>query len=141
MSRGGDNENPLDFSHTSEWQNEHAESVTPPDRGNHPARRPGAYEQANRFMMQMDENDIREDIADREAGYAGLAEATSYARHAKSERTTRSGKYDEPVNMPLKPEEGTNRYYPEFSTMGGKHGKSYKGEDIPEETKLSRFLD
>jgi hypothetical protein len=140
MSRG-DNDNPNDFSHTSEWQNEHAESVTPPDRGSDPSRIPGAYEQAHRFMAQMDESDIREDNADREAGYAGLADATSYARHAKSERTARGGKYDEPVNMPYKPVEGKNRYYPEFSAMGGKHGKSYKGEDIPEETRLSRFLD
>ena len=140
MSRG-DNENPNDFSHTSEWQNEHAESVTPIDRGNDPARRPGAYEQARRFMTQMDPNDVREDEADREAGYAGLADATSYARHAKSERSNRGGRYDESVNMPFKPVEGKNSYYPEFSAMGGKHGKSYKGEDIPEETKLSRFLD
>jgi hypothetical protein len=137
MSRG-DNDNPNDFSHTSEWQDEHAESLTPPDRGSDPGRRPNAYEQASSYMMQMDESDIREDIADREAGYAGLAEATSYARHAKSERTTLGGKFDEPVNMPLKPIEGKNRYYPEFSAMGGKHGKSYKGEDIPEENRYDR---
>lgn len=43
MSRGGDNENPLDFSWTSEWQNEHAESQTPPDRGPDPARRPARH--------------------------------------------------------------------------------------------------
>ena len=138
MSRS-DNDNPNDFSYTSEWQDEHAESVTPPDRGSNPDRRPGAYEQARRFMMQMDESDIREDMADREAGYAGLAEATSYARHAKSERTTRGGKYDEPVNMPFKPVESKNSYYPEFSAMGGKHGKSYKGEDIPEENRYGRY--
>jgi len=140
MSRG-DNDNPNDFSYTSEWQDEHAEAHAPEDRGNHPARRPGAYEQARRFIEQMDPNDVREDEADREAGYAGLADATSYARHAKSERVTRGGKYDEPVNMPLKPIEGKNRYYPEFSAMGGKHGKPYRGEDIPEETKLRGFLD
>lgn len=110
----------------------------PQDRGSDSSRRPGAYEQARNYMMQMDENDIREDIADREAGYAGLAEATSYARHAKSERTTRGGKYDESVNAPYKPVEGTNRYYPKFSTMGGKHGKSYKGEDIPENVRYGR---
>lgn len=110
----------------------------PQDRGSDSTRRPGAYEQARRFMMQMDPNDVREDEADRESGYAGLADATSYARHAKSERHTRGGKYDEPVNMPYKPVEGKNRYYPEFSTMGGKHGKSYKGEDIPEKNRYDR---
>jgi hypothetical protein len=131
MSRGGDNENPLDFSHTSEWQDEHAEAHSPQDRGSDPARRPGAYEQARNFMMQMDETDIRNDIEDREAGYAGLAEATSYARHAKSERTTRGGKYDEPVNMPLKPEETRWREYPPGHAIGGKHAtkKSWNGKD------------
>lgn len=128
MSRG-DNDNPNDFSHTSEWQDEHAASQTPPDRGSDPDRRPGAYEQARRFMMQMDPNDVREDMADREAGYAGLAEATSYARHAKSERTNRGGKYDETVNMPLKPVEGKYPNTPEGPAMGGKHGKSWNGKD------------
>jgi hypothetical protein len=129
MSRGGDNDNPLDFSHTSEWQDEHAEAHAPEDRGDHPARRPGAYEQARDYMMQMDESDIREDIADREAGYAGMAEATKYARHAKSERTTLGGKFDEPVSMPLKPEETEYRKYPPGTAMGGKHGKSWNGKD------------
>jgi hypothetical protein len=128
MSRG-DNENPLDFSHTSEWQDEHAEAHAPIDRGNHPDRRPGAYEEAQKYMMQMDESDIREDIADREAGYAGMAEATKYARHAKSERTTLGGKFDEPVSMPLKPEETEYRKYPPGTAMGGKHGKSWNGRD------------
>jgi hypothetical protein len=129
VSRGGDNENPLDFSWTSEWQNEHAASQTPPDRGNHPDRRPGAYDQARSYMMQMDEDDIREDISDREAGYAGMAEATKYARHAKSERTTLGGKFDEPVTMPLKPEEGKYPNTPEGPAMGGKRGKSWNGRD------------
>lgn len=129
MSRGGDNENPLDFSWTSEWQNEHAASQTPPDRGNHPDRTPGAYDKAREFMMQMDEDDVRHDIADREAGYAGMAEATNYARHAKSERTTRGGDFDEPVTMRLKPEETQYRKYPPGPANGGKHGKSWNGRD------------
>ena len=101
----------------------------PQDRGSDSSRRPGAYEQARNYMMQMDENDIREDIADREAGYAGLAEATSYARHAKSERTTRGGKYDESVNAPYKPVEGKYPNTPEAGPIGGKHGKSWNGKD------------
>jgi hypothetical protein len=136
MSRGGDNDNPLDFSHTSEWQDEHAEAHAPVDRGNDPARRPGAYEQARRFMEQMDPNDVREDEADREAGYAGLADATSYARHAKSERVTRGGKYDEPINMPLKPEDGHTYNFEKYgpliedpSPSAGKHGKPWNGRD------------
>lgn len=129
MSRNGDNENPLDFSWTSEWQNEHAASQTPPDRGGNPDRIPGAYDKAREFMMQMDESDIRHDIADREAGYAGMAEATSYARHAKSERTTRGGDFDESVDMPLKPVEGKYPNTPEGPANGGKYGKSWNGRD------------
>lgn len=101
----------------------------PQDRGSDSARRPGAYDKAREFMMQMDETDIREDIADREAGYAGMAEATNYARHAKSERTTRGGDFNEPVTMRLKPVETKYRNNPEAGPMGGKYGKSWNGKD------------
>ena len=101
----------------------------PKDRGSDPSRRSGAYERAREFMMQMDPNDVREDMADREAGYSGLAEATSYARHAKSERTTRGGKYDEPVKSSYKPVEGKYSKTPEGPAMGGKHGKPWNGKD------------
>jgi len=50
MSRGGDNKNPLDFSWTSEWQNEHAASHTPPDRGSDPARRPPRHKKPGGVM-------------------------------------------------------------------------------------------
>jgi hypothetical protein len=78
MSRGGDNENPLDFSHTSEWQNEHAEAHAPVDRGDHPARRPGAYEQAR---AQQAENDYR--FSNGEGSEPEIAYASKFARHAK----------------------------------------------------------
>jgi hypothetical protein len=129
MSRGGDNDNPLDFSHTSEWQNEHAASQTPPDRGSDPARVSGAYEQAREYAEQMNESDIRKDLEDKEAGYASMADATTYARHTKSERTTRDGKFDEKVTMSFKPEEGKYPNTPEGPALGGKHGKSWNGRD------------
>ena len=107
MSRGGDNDNPLDFSHTSEWQDEHAEAHAPADRGDHPARRPamGAYEKAAAYAAQADPEDLRQDRADEAAGYAGLDSPTQYARHAKAEITNRYGKYDEKIRMPYKPVE------------------------------------
>jgi hypothetical protein len=123
MSRG-DNENPNDFSHTAEWQNEHAEAHSPVDRGSDPARRPGAYEQAAAYAANMEALDVREDRADEAAGYAGLASPTSYARHAKAEVTTRYGKFDEPIKMPYKAVESEDPWQDPVSNP--RHAKETK---------------
>ena len=56
MSRGGDNDNPLDFSHTSEWQNEHAESNNPgnnrPPKPTKKARTRGKHEDKNKRVVE-----------------------------------------------------------------------------------------
>ena len=101
MSRG-DNDNPNDFSHTSEWQDEHAEAHAPVDRAGDTARRPGAYEKAAAYKANADAEELRLDRADEAAGYAGLDSPTDHARHARFEVTNRGGMYDEKVKMPYK---------------------------------------
>jgi hypothetical protein len=107
MSRG-DNENPLDFSHTSEWQDEHAEAHAPVDRGNHPARRPSAYEKAR---AKQAENDYR--FSNGEGNEPKTAFASEFARHARNKRPV-IGKY---------------KHTPEGPAIGGKHGKIWNGRD------------
>lgn len=130
MSRGGDNDNPLDFSHTSEWQEEHAEAQTPPDRGSDPSRIPGAYEQAQKWKNMGPSASGREpnpfDL-DNEYEYAGAGDATYWAKHAKTGRHSTAplapnedGPYDEEKYGPL---------IEDPRGPAGKHGKPPKGRD------------